>query len=67
MANKPCDTCKRVRDPKDCENKQCKVWQQWFLDRWKEVNNYYRQACESNADNAVLPCCHGSDCVEGRE
>lgn len=35
--NKPCLTCTRVKDPKNCENKQCWVWQQWWIKRWKEI------------------------------
>lgn len=32
--NSPCLTCTRVKDPKNCENKLCKDWQAWFIDRW---------------------------------
>lgn len=31
----PCLTCTRVKNPGDCENKNCKVWQKWFLARWE--------------------------------
>ena len=33
----PCLTCKRVKDPRNCENKSCKLWRDWFLDRWQEM------------------------------
>ena len=40
MANEyPCDTCTRVKDPKNCENKQCQVWRNWFLRKWEELRN----------------------------
>lgn len=34
QTTKPCQTCRRVRDPRNCENKLCKEWQTWFIDRW---------------------------------
>lgn len=37
----PCLTCTRVQDPINCENKQCKVWQKWFLSRWEQIHGYY--------------------------
>lgn len=40
MANeKPCLTCTKVRDPKNCENKSCQVWREWFLKKWSELYN----------------------------
>lgn len=43
MANKksPCETCTRVKDPGNCENKRCKDWEVWFLKRWAEIHGYY--------------------------
>ena len=41
MTPSPCLTCTRVADPKDCENKQCKPWSQWFLSRWDLIHGYY--------------------------
>lgn len=34
MRNYPCDNCKRVSNPEDCENKKCAPWQKWFTQRW---------------------------------
>lgn len=31
----PCLYCVRVKNPRECENKNCKVWQKWFLARWE--------------------------------
>lgn len=42
----PCLGCSRVKDPKNCENKQCKVWQEWFLERWEMIRAYPRQQME---------------------
>lgn len=33
----PCLACTRVKDPEECENKQCKAWRDWFIRRWEEV------------------------------
>jgi len=42
----PCLTCIRVADPRACENKNCKPWRQWFLDRWALIHKYPRQQME---------------------
>lgn len=39
----PCFTCTRVRDPKNCENKACRVWQAWFIDRWESIRDAVRK------------------------
>ena len=36
-SQKPCEACQRVRNPKDCENKLCREWQAWFIDRWEAM------------------------------
>lgn len=40
----PCRTCQRVRDPKNCENKLCREWQAWFIDRWEAMRTAVRQS-----------------------
>ncbi len=30
----PCLTCTRVKNPADCENKNCRVWRAWFAESW---------------------------------
>lgn len=42
----PCLSCTRVADPRSCDNKNCKPWQQWFLDRWAMIHAYPRQSME---------------------
>ena len=44
--NSPCLTCTRVRDPKKCENKLCKDWQAWFIDRWESMRENIRAEME---------------------
>ena len=38
----PCVNCCRVKDPQNCENKLCKDWQAWFIQRWEDMR---RQLC----------------------
>ena len=40
--NSPCLACTRVRDPENCENKLCKDWQGWFIDRWEAMRKNVR-------------------------
>lgn len=42
----PCLQCTRVRDPKNCENKLCKDWQAWFIDRWESMRDHIRAEME---------------------
>ena len=39
----PCVNCTRVADPKDCENKCCRVWSRWFLQRWEMIHGFYEK------------------------
>ena len=40
MDNKnPCLTCTKVQDPKNCENKSCKEWREWFIQAWEKLRN----------------------------
>jgi hypothetical protein len=41
---KPCDTCSRVKNPADCENKKCLAWQEWFCRKWEELREKFRRA-----------------------
>lgn len=33
----PCMRCTRVADPRACENKDCRQWQQWFIGKWNAM------------------------------
>lgn len=35
--NSPCMRCTRVANPRDCDNKDCKVWRTWFVDKWNTM------------------------------
>lgn len=43
----PCLNCTRVRDPINCENKTCKDWQAWFIDRWESMRENVRSQMEN--------------------
>ena len=43
MIEHPCKTCTRVKDPKKCENKTCKDWQKWFMDRWEAMRRNHHE------------------------
>lgn len=42
MSASPCRTCTRVADPDKCENKNCQVWQRWFINSWDGMRAYPR-------------------------
>ncbi|MBQ6852294.1 MAG: hypothetical protein IJO04_04615 [Oscillospiraceae bacterium] len=42
----PCLTCTKVSDPRACDNKNCKSWQAWFLERWALIHRFPRQQME---------------------
>lgn len=51
--NSPCLECTRVRDPQNCENKLCKEWQAWFIDRWEAMREHVRAEMETNNTKEV--------------
>ena len=46
MNQSPCMTCRRVKCPGNCENKQCQVWQRWFLHRSEQIRKLYANHAE---------------------
>ena len=54
--NSPCLQCTRVRDPLNCENKICKEWQAWFIDRWETMRaNILAQVETSPLEDIGIP------------
>ena len=52
----PCFTCTRVKDPQNCENKACKEWQAWFIDRWETMRaNILAQLENSPLEDIGIP------------
>lgn len=35
MAESPCKSCTRVKDPRHCSKKDCEDWRTWFITWWK--------------------------------
>jgi hypothetical protein len=46
MSVSPCMRCTRVAAPRECDNKDCKVWQEWFVGRWDQMRRQPRLAME---------------------
>ncbi len=44
----PCLRCTRVANPRECDNKNCKQWQAWFLQRWEMIHAYPRKKMEQS-------------------
>lgn len=47
MELSPCLYCTRVADPENCENKGCKPWRNWFLNRWAAIHTYPRRQMDA--------------------
>lgn len=46
MKKSPCLNCTRVRDPRGCDDKNCKLWQAWFVGKWDDMRFAQRLAME---------------------
>ena len=46
MNYSPCLTCTSVRDPGNCENKNCARWRNWFISRWDQLRTVPRMQME---------------------
>lgn len=44
----PCLTCTRVKNPGDCENKNCRVWRAWFTASWDRARMHPRLQMEKD-------------------
>lgn len=58
MTNRPspCMGCTRVQDPRDCENKNCQLWQKWFIARWEDLRKgFLRQMHTAPRETAGVP------------
>ena len=42
----PCGDCTRVRDPRNCDNKDCMLWRQWYIGRWEAMRSAVRSAMD---------------------
>ena len=46
MNASPCLSCTRVKDPRLCENKECRVWRRWFVEKWDALRRAPRVQIE---------------------
>ena len=44
----PCIACNKVKDPADCENKNCNIWRKWFISKWKTFNAFSEKWSKEN-------------------
>lgn len=49
----PCRSCTRVKEPGNCENKCCRVWNQWFLKSWADIHGYYQRYGKKEEQNEL--------------
>lgn len=42
----PCMRCTRVPDPRQCDNKDCGPWRQWFKAKWEDMRFSVRAQME---------------------
>ena len=55
----PCLYCTRVEDPDDCENKKCRQWREWFVERWEQLRSMPRLQCEAEGVQKLGVCVGG--------
>ena len=51
----PCQYCTRVRDPQNCENKNCKPWREWFFLQWEQTRKLYRKGMDITGGKCGIP------------
>ena len=53
--NCPCANCCRVPDPRQCEDKNCRLWRRWFVEKWDHLRmttrlEKERQECQPEGE-----------------
>lgn len=51
----PCLGCNRVKDPEECTDKSCRVWRNWFLGKWEQTRQGFRQMKDDEVPAAGVP------------
>lgn len=46
----PCISCTRVKDPRNCENKNCQYWRRWYIARWEQLRSQLRASMEQKPE-----------------
>jgi len=55
----PCMCCTKVKDPTVCDNKDCRQWQRWFIEKWNEMRVAPRLELEKKPRIAEGVCIGG--------
>ena len=55
----PCNRCERVADPRNCDNKDCRLWQKWFIEKWNTMRAAPRLAIEKRPRETEGICIGG--------
>ena len=55
----PCNRCTAVADPKQCDNKNCQKWRQWFVEKWDRLRVAPRLAVETQPKQMEGVCIGG--------
>ena len=56
-AASPCRDCCLVAEPARCENKNCRLWQRWFIDSWNALRRPWEAAEDVGADPCLSCLC----------
>lgn len=59
MMTCPCNRCVKVADPHQCENKDCRQWRQWFIEKWDALRVRPRLEMEARPREAEGVCIGG--------
>lgn len=50
---RPCDTCKKVKDPEECNrNKSCADWLDWFSENWNRERTRLNPNCKKSPEKS---------------
>lgn len=39
----PCECCRRVPVPQECQKRDCPIWQYWWIREWNETVAFLRE------------------------
>ena len=55
----PCMRCTKVDNPAQCDDKDCRLWQQWFIERWNRMRVIPRLEIENRPKQQEGICIGG--------
>lgn len=45
----PCMRCEKVADPRQCGDKDCGLWRQWYIRQWNAMRRQVKENMEQKA------------------